>query len=509
MKTGLFERSLEWEPLAHPTTYEHISFASPPFVPGTRKMTIRRDDELRLEILVEGTMPPGEFKERRAALDQIQAGTFLDPIEFEFDAYMGSTCSLRAHLQELPDIAFNNEKPGTHFTQPGRVDRFRRRWAHGVSFPADADVPEFPPLGPGAWRSDWFANAPHGPVYFRPTTRRRTAKFRRERDFLNISADEPPAGGGTNYFDHLVVEANGIRFALSKVPEEHAPSWCNPASLDFLAPIPDEETREAVAEIVSFVVGRRLMQVGSTLFDGTGNVIEEEVMNPWGQGLQVLCAQGDIRPLPISPNPSGDTEELLTQLVPRYLVARKPLRLKDALLTYWLANEAFSGIDLALYGSAVEALKNGWFGSNRSESGGVWMPEREFSNLLGDLVTAARGRLAANNAPAAIGNKIAGAFRMGGGEQLAAFFDELGLAIGDAERAAIKARNGPAHGGLRAGADQRELIRHGTAYRTLFERTFLKMIGYDGAYVDRTALGHPARPLDDPCSGSASGSGPP
>lgn len=41
------------------------------------------------------------------------------------------------------------------------------------------------------------------------------------------------------------------------------------------------------------------------------------------------------------------------------------------------------------------------------------------------------------------------------------------------------------------------------ADRCLFERVFLKMIGYAGQYVDRTALGYPARHIDEPCAGDA------
>lgn len=498
----LFERDMEWECLHRPIVFRHMPLPSPPFTEGTNKFTIRRDKDFQLRLLVEGVMKPEEFRRRREAEDQIAAGTFLDQVDIEFDGPFDSRWLLRAHLEGVPNLAFVGRHREPRFKRRGILDHCRRRCTHRFSFSADNDVPDIGPLGPEAWRSDWFIGGPHDQVYCRQTRRRRTSQFRRERDFLTIATEEPPEGNLAN-FDHFVVEADGVRFALSKVPAQFSPAWCNAVSLDFLAPVPTEETREAIAEIVSFVLGRRLMQMGSTLFDRTGAVIEEEAVNPWGQGLQRLCRNGDNPPVPISPRPSVDTEKVLTQLIPKYLAGRKPLGMKDALLTYWLANEAFSGIDLALYGSAIEALKNGWFASTRSKSAGVHMSESAFNALLGDLVATARERLVASNGPPAVGNKLGIAYRMGGGEQLTAFFDELGLPIGPVERGAIRARNAPAHGGLKAGANERELIRHANAYRTLFDRTFLKMLDYGGTYVDRTSLGYPHRPLLEPCAGTA------
>jgi hypothetical protein len=61
------------------------------------------------------------------------------------------------------------------------------------------------------------------------------------------------------------------------------------------------------------------------------------------------------------------------------------------------------------------------------------------------------------------------------------------------------------HGGIKVGDDQLQLLRHTDAYRTLFERVFLKVLGYTGKYVDRTTPGYPARPIDEPCGGVSVG----
>jgi hypothetical protein len=39
------------------------------------------------------------------------------------------------------------------------------------------------------------------------------------------------------------------------------------------------------------------------------------------------------------------------------------------------------------------------------------------------------------------------------------------------------------------------------AYRTLFNRIMLKILGYDGAYVDYSTMEWPDRPLGEPLAG--------
>lgn len=220
-----------------------------------------------------------------------------------------------------------------------------------------------------------------------------------------------------------------------------------------------------------------------------------------GPGDPIHLQRSDSPPIPLN-QLSNDAEVILAGLIPKYLAAREALGLKDALLSYWLPNEPFSGVDLAWYGSAVDALKNRWCRSRPSASYGEHMAEREFTELVGESLEAARTALFKKGAPKAVARNLARAWGMGVNEQLVAFFKDIGLPIGALERAAIRARNAPVHGGIKASDDQLQLLRYSDAYRTLFERVFLKLLGYTGRYVDRTTQGYPARPIDEPCGGA-------
>lgn len=492
------EKTVEWEVAAAPIEFGRIQLPKP-FVDGITKMVISRDDEMMLTLVAEGTMAnAGEAAVARRIGRDRAAGAFLEPVEVTFEAH-GATCSLRAYVDDEPDEVWHTADGPPRFKQSASHIRLSKKWNQKFEFDPTTQMPRWSPLGDPAWRSDWYINGPHRP-FLRFTDRRRTGAYVRERGDVKLTIAEPPSSGSIR--DHFLIETPTVRFTLGQVPEDLAPQWCHATVLEFPSPVPDQETRLAIAEFVSFVLGRRLMALGSTVFDAEGWPIECEARDPWGHQIRADCQRGDLEPIPMRLL-HDDVETVLSGLLPLYLEARQQFALRDALLTYWLANEGYTGVDLALYGSAVEALKHAWFKSSKTKSKGVYLSQDDFNRLAGDALPALERSLEAGGAPKAVIGKMRRSFQMSGNEQLTAFFKELALPVGPVELAAIRARNAPVHGGLSAGADQKQLVRDGRAYRCLFERVFLKMIGYSGQYVDRTAPGHPARHIDEPCAGDA------
>jgi hypothetical protein len=159
-------------------------------------------------------------------------------------------------------------------------------------------------------------------------------------------------------------------------------------------------------------------------------------------------------------------------------------------------------VDLPIYAAAVEGLKSNWLASSESKTKGLYISKCEFDALTADLIIELRKRIETRGAPEEIARNFAGANRMGLGAQMRAFFDELQLPVGLRENAAMKARHRSAHGAS-SGDELNELVRLGNAYRTLFDRVFLRLLGYEGDYVDRTTEGHPSRPLREPAGGDA------
>lgn len=268
MSERQLERAMEWEAASEPLVLEHVAFPTPLFMPGTKKVTIARDENLQLKLVGEGVLTEsGAFKRRRDEEDVTQSGAFYATKEVAFDAH-GSQLTLRMHLEHVPSTLHTTAREST-FQQLGAVYRMRRTSSRKFVFGDGADVPALEPLGEMVWRSDWYLNGVTRLRFTRQTRRRRSTTFAREREFQGVALHEAPGGDG-GAWDHLVVDAGGVRFAYCRVPDGYASEGLNAVSIDFLAPAPDEQTRAAVAEIISFVLGRRLLPLGSTIGDPRG-----------------------------------------------------------------------------------------------------------------------------------------------------------------------------------------------------------------------------------------------
>jgi hypothetical protein len=270
-------------------------------------------------------------------------------------------------------------------------------------------------------------------------------------------------------------------------------------SIEYRTPIPDVDSREAVAEIVSFVLGRRLIPLGSTIHDETGWPIEHRMISVMGQNVRGLCSQSEDPPVPI--DRPQNIEVVLSKLVPAYLQAREPMGLRNALWGYWIACEAPPPIDLALFRTAVEALKKGWRASKEREGEGSYMPKEAFDTVTRDLFAMVEEKLGTQTHAKEIMDNLRGAYRMSGNEEVRRFFTRIGLTVGKVENKARRRANDPAHGTVTTGGAIREFIVHARAYQVLFARVFLRLLGYDGLYVDYATPGFPSRPLNEPAGG--------
>lgn len=148
-------------------------------------------------------------------------------------------------------------------------------------------------------------------------------------------------------------------------------------------------------------------------------------------------------------------------------------------------------------------LKKAWYLSRKSKSRGIYMPKKEFDELLGDELATIEEKPREVKHGERMVRRMRGTFNFGATESMEFFLEELGLPIGPTERSALRARNSMAHGSSALLDESRyqEMINDTLSYRTLFNRILLKILGYNGDYVDYSAKGWPERPLDEPLGG--------
>jgi hypothetical protein len=475
---------IEWEPCTEAVTLA-VSDPIEGLPPGPESITIRRDDQYRLVADLGGMTSAEAYGAYHQTLRETVPGTIrADGVDVAARHLSGSA---RVHLS-VGGSANVSPLDKERFTWTATRHAYRLRQDHSNS-------------SPPAWHTDWFLNGPRHGVLDRATEHSAKTSYVRDRGG-DRRLDLTELSGESGQFDHIVVAAGDLTFIVHLVPDEFGPKWSKNLGIEYAwkgGAIPDENTREAIGEIIGFVTGRRLMPVGSTTFDAAGYPIVTDARSPWGDENQSNCTRPDDPPFDIQVAVEGSKrlEEVLADLVPKYLAARDTFAMKDALWSYWLAKEAPLGLDLPI--SAVESLKTAWFRSNKTKLKGIYLEKAKFDNLLVEAFRIARESIKDEPFRDRIMRRLQGCFQMGSNEQLDTFFSELGLTIGAQERAAIRARNAPAHGG---GAVEEEqltaLHRHGITYRVLFERVFLKILGYEGRYIDRATLGFPLRILEEP-----------
>lgn len=297
----------------------------------------------------------------------------------------------------------------------------------------------------------------------------------------------------------IVPAGAGRRAIVALVPDGHGPSWSKCLAIEYrpeLGGTPTDEVRESLCDILGFVLGRHILHVGTSAFDEGGFVLRDAACEPWGRDVVETCGDTDRPPIPLPSKGSNGTEVLVGPLIDRYLLLEGELDLGSAIWTVWAGERMPVTFDLPLFSAALERVMNAWFKSTKTKTRGIYMPKRDFEELLADELAAAEVKLKSVSYGDRIGRRMRGAFNMGANERYELFLQELGLPYGEGELAALRGRNAPAHGGTESKGDR--WIRLGAAYRVLFNRIVLKLLGYDGRYIDYSVLGHPARPLAEP-----------
>jgi hypothetical protein len=480
---------VEWEALQDKWEIENLK-ESPALPQGAEKIDLWRNGQYQIEARVTG-MLTGRMDDMLPEYGK--PGTIVPDFEIRGSGIYGEADYILSHC--VPGrISVKGDKSFEAELKTYRAQRTFR--------PSE--------LTPPAWLTEWYLNAQGSRsfIYPRLATREYREEYRKRRTFLGeditFGGDELASSSPCAF-----VETSEVSFIIDPVPDSLGPPWSKGLGIEYredLGGIPDAGGRDAVAEIVSFLMGRPLIHLGYTIFDERGIPIEQVVISPVVEDLRHVSGRTAHPPLDIDKGRPTDTfEVVLRELVPKYLERRDTLDLNQALWGYWLSERSPLGANLPELATSIEIIKNAWFRSSGSKSRGVYMRKKEFDKLLVEELAAVDGKLEGVEYGDRMSRRIHNAFNMGANERLEFFFDEIGLPVGEVEWAAIAARNPMAHGSteLFDASNYQEMINSTLAYRTLFNRIILKILDYGGAYVDRSAEGWPERSLDEPMAGSA------
>lgn len=350
---------------------------------------------------------------------------------------------------------------------------------------------------------EWYLTG-HSNIHFpRSTSRSVDKSFKRIRKGIDPEEEVRLIKSSSGSSDNLVVKYSDTSFIVAKVPKEFGPKWSFNISIEYrqsFGRIPDENEREAISEIVGFVLGNQLLKVGQSSYDNSSSLTFQEYENPWGDNVVSRCEREALPPVVINNYRDwGRAEILLNELITSYLTQRTPLRLKDAVWKYWIAKYSSIGANLPILSSAIETLADQVL-KNHSEIKQYYIEFNEFIDIIKEELGSIEKKLNSTPHKQIILNKLKGASQRGSNEKLQMMFEIINLPVDKIEHKAIKARNKMAHSSLGEMSEDEieETVRLTRAYETLFNRILLKILSYNGQYIDYYTLGHPNRNIDEP-----------
>lgn len=349
---------------------------------------------------------------------------------------------------------------------------------------------------------EWYLTGKTKINFPRSTERIVDKTFKRLRNEIDKDVDFSLVKSSGSSRDHILVKLSDTSFIVCKVPKEFGPDWSFNMSIEYrqsFGRIPSEEEREGISEFVSFVFGNQFLQIGQTSYDKSSNLTLQEYQNPWGDNVVSKCQKQGLPPVEIGNfHDWGRAELLLNELINTYLSQRNTLQLKDALWKYWLAKYSSLGANLPILSSAVETLAERVL-KTHPEIKHCYIEFKAFSELIIDELSSIKKKLEGNTHKEIIIRKLQNAAQRGSNEKLEMMFEIIKLPIDKIERKAIKARNKMAHSSL-GDIDEdeiKETIRLTRAYETLFNRILLKILSYNGKYIDYYTFGHPNRNINE------------
>lgn len=481
--------NVEWELLSEPKVFSPAGDAN--FWPaGTHLIRAFRDGSYRLRAVAKGNI---DIREPGGIDAHGNPISYLSPVGAPGDwpslfSAAASEYSLRYQFEQC--------------TLAGTSRRGRSRDNNNVdNFEVDILVGEirgeYAHAGPRLWLTDWFLNGTSSRTFFSRATRRKLDKhFGREREGSGIPAFTPRPGGVQDVtMDYLLIDTDVVKCIVAKVPDGLGPAWSQNVSIEYHDAwrVPDKNTREAVAEFVGFMMGRRLLRVGSTEIGESGVWSTRTAANPPGMHIESVCALDDYCPLmcggeyrdPANDN-WGECERVLSDLLPRYLESREDLRLADALRRYFQSFEVPVEAAISSVASAVEILNDGWYRSTKTKAPKHYMLRKDFEDLVGGELIAIAGELekAVPEYAQQMMNRIRAAYNVPTSRRVAWFLTQIGQPPSEFEVEILRSRNGAVHGGRFDTEEGVDLLAD--AYRTLFNRVFLTILGYGGTYLDRS-----------------------
>lgn len=481
---------LEWETFDWPVQFSKINCENGIYnLPRTAEVSINRTSEYKLTGTISGSIKDIEDLKYKRYEAQLQAGEHLEIEKIAGTKTGYETFSLKMLLNgHILTPMGSPANPYTNFKADILLWELEQQ--DNAYTPSETEtLIEFYICG----KTEFF--------WPRVTSRKKTTKIAKIRNGIDEDIEVPvkvtQKGEGTAR-DSMLIETTENFIFIQKVNASYLPDWANGIQFEYrnkVKQIPNNEERIAISEIVSFVLGTHLLKVGDTHFDEAHNVVKKTAYSPWGDNVISKCKSVAQPPISYQNHDDwGNIEGILSNLVPVYLEKRAEYNLRDVLWKYWIAEELPIGTNLPIMSSGLETLAEAYISANNLIKNYAKAERKVYKELVSDELKSLKSKLKDYDFNKRVVDKLENPFNVGVGEKIKLFFSFLKFDFdsNSIENQAIRARNAMTHGPFENNETEiRKYIKLSHAYKSLFNRSLLRVLGYDGTYKDYSSLGHP------------------
>lgn len=491
MKDENYSRHLEWESFAYPLAASNPkSLNEFHKMPSNSIITVWRDHEYKLrgEINAE-TNDPDIFKfidsnKKSKKGNFIKGETIRATNPSQTINYKFSNCYIH-HISSRP---LNNDQKIIHTSASINLDGFTESYS-------DKEASRL---------SEWYLIGKINLRFPRKTERSLEEIRGKFRDVIDKNKGPKKITfnkcSGSSY-DHFLIDTENIKCIVQLSPKFFLPDWGNGIAIEFRKEfgIPKEDTRQAIAELVGFIIGTQLLKIGSTEYDEQERILRKIANDPWGDNVIAKCDTHALPPINY-PNVQGRhlIENVINEVLPNYLKLRNPLNLSSILWKYWIARDLAIGTNLPVLSSALESLAEMYLGYLGHQKKVSEAEKSDYKKLVESELKSLEINLKNFALKENILNKLRNPFQLSVTDKLKMFFKTLSFEFDNksVENRALKSRNIMAHSTLETNEENVvDIVRLTRAYESLFNRTLLKIMSFNGKYIDYYSLGHFERDL--------------
>lgn len=297
-------------------------------------------------------------------------------------------------------------------------------------------------------------------------------------------------------------------FDVHYVGNNYGPEWSENLCISYFdkyGRIPNDEERKIIRDYLSFIIGSKLILIGNSTFDDTGNQLGFVMDSPntYCFDIEKMCKSVATPPINDRIDSLQDYYDTVQKYINPFTDLYEKLDFGSLFDSYWYAKSIAKPYDLPILSGALECLMKRWYEQVELNPETVLMNKKDFQKRVKVVKKAVEEQFKDTEYAERMQRSVESMNRMSINEKIIHFFDRINMPIGKNEEIALHARNFSAHGSFRDMENNNfELIMTSKIYECIIVRTVLVLLGYEGKYVDYGTLGQPDRDIRVPSGDS-------